>query len=224
MALLLRNDATFLHVPKTAGMWVSAVLDDLGLVRCRIVTKHADMERVLHCARHHPGRYLEAVAKAGLTWQRRVRAGFKFCFVRHPLAWYESYWLFMCSRGWNAWGVDGRGRTRWHPNAALDGLGADDFNAFVRNVLRSRPGYVSEMYGWYATSEIDFVGRQERAADDLLEALRRMSLGFDEARVRARAPVNVSEGSGSRPQWDPAVRAEAVRAERAALERFGYAP
>ena len=37
----------FLHIPKTGGMWVSAALRDLGLVRCRVASKHADMARVV---------------------------------------------------------------------------------------------------------------------------------------------------------------------------------
>ena len=222
LALLLENDALFLHIPKTAGMWVSRVLRDLGLVRCRVATKHADMERVLHCARYLPGRYVQAVVKAGPRWQRRVRRSFKFCFVRHPLAWYESYWLFMQSRGWNRWGVDRRGRPRWHPNARLDGLGSEDFNVFMRAVLEAQPGYVGTLYGWYATDEIDFVGKQEQVTEDLVAVLAQLGVTFDEPRVRAASAVNVSPDPEGRPRWDPGLLRETLRAERAALERFGY--
>ena len=204
-------------------MWVSAALRDLGMVRCRVASKHADMERVLHCARYYPGRYLQAVAKAGPAWQARARTSFKFCFVRHPLAWYESYWLFMRGRGWNAWGVSRRGRPRWHPNAALDGLGDDDFNRFMRNVLTRHPGYVGDMYGWYATGAIDFVGKQESLADDLARVLRRLGVEYNAAELRRRAPVNVSARSAGAPIWDPALRKDVEAAEAAALERFGYA-
>jgi hypothetical protein len=223
LALLLHDDAIFLHVPKTGGMWVSAVLRDLGAVRCRVASKHADMDRVLNCARRYPGRYLEAVVKAGPLWQRRARAAFKFCFVRHPLAWYESYWAFTRARGWNAWGVNGRGRQRWHPNALLDGLGDDDFNRFVRNVLERCPGYVTRLYGWYATPEIDFVGKQEHLADDLAKVLRLIGRDFDERRLRAEPRVNTSDRSQT-PAWDPVLKREVASTESAVLERFGYAP
>jgi len=222
LALLLKCDALFLHVPKTAGTWITAVLRDLDLVEARVASKHADMEHVLRCARHLPGRYLEASFKVGPFWQRRARAAFKFCFVRHPLSWYESYWLFMHARGWNRWGVNRRGRRRWHPNAPLDGLGSDDFHRFVRNVLEARPGYVGEMYGWYATPGIDFIGRQERLASDLLQVFSRLGVPVDEDRVRERVPVNVSRGSDNRPAWDEGLLRETLRAERSALERFGY--
>jgi hypothetical protein len=222
VALLLRNDALFLHVPKTGGTWVTAVLRDLGLVRCRVVSKHADMEHVRHCARLQPGRYLEACAKAGPRWQRRVRRGWKFCFVRHPLSWYESYWLFMRARGWNAWGVNRRGRPRWHPNAGLDGLGDDDFNLFVRRVLERRPGYVTRLFGQYATADVGFVGRQERLADDLLGVLRRIGAAYDETRVRAWPAVNASDLSQGRPKWDDGLRREVLRMEHDAIVRFGY--
>lgn len=204
-------------------MWVSAALRDLGLVRCRVVSKHADMERVLHCSKYYPGRWLEATVKAGPLWQSRVRRSFKFCFVRHPLAWYESYWLFMRGRGWNVWGVNRRGRPRWHPNAPLDGLGDDDFNRFMRKVLERRPGYVGEMYDRYATPSIDFVGKQERLAEDLAEVLRRLGVPCDAERLRSRAPVNVSDRAAGAPVWDEALRREVEAAEHAALERFGYA-
>jgi hypothetical protein len=164
---------------------------------------------------------LEAIVKAGPRWQRRARAGFKFCFVRHPLAWYESYWSFTRSRGWVAWGVNRRGRPHWHPNAPLDGLGDDDFNRFMRNVLERCPGYVSRLYGWYAAPEIDFVGKQERLTDDLAEVLRRLGRAFDADRLRAQPPVNVSDRSHA-PVWDPALRHEVASAESAALERFAY--
>ena len=223
MALLLYDDAVFLHVPKTGGMWVSAVLRDLGAVRCRVASKHADMERLLNCARRNPGRYLEAVVKAGPQWQSRARGAFKFCFVRHPLAWYESYWSFTRAHGWNAWGVNRRGRRRWHPNALLDGLGDDDFNRFVRNVLERRPGYVTKLYGWYATPEIDFVGKQESLADDLAVVLRLIGRQFDERKLRQQPRVNVSDRSQA-PVWDPVLKDEVASAERAALERFGYSP
>lgn len=222
MALLLKCDGLFLHVPKTAGTWVTAVLRDLNLVQARVASKHADMEHVLRCARHYPGRYLEAVLKVGPFWQQKARRAFKFCFVRHPLSWYESYWLFMNARGWNRWGVNRRGLRRWHPNAALDGLGADDFNQFIRNVLETKPGYVGQMYGWYATAAIDFVGRQERLACDVVEALSRMRVPFEEDRVRGHIPVNVSRGSDQRPVWDKGLLRDILRAERAALETFGY--
>jgi hypothetical protein len=180
------------------------------------------MQHVMYCARHYPGRYLEASFKVGPFWQQKARTAFKFCFVRHPLSWYESYWLFMNARGWNRWGVNRRGFRRWHPNAALDGLGAEDFNRFVRNVLEARPGYVGEMFGWYATADIDFVGRQERLASDVVEVLARLQVPFDEERVRGHIPVNVSRGSDQRPRWDQGLLRDTLRAERAALERFGY--
>ncbi len=222
MAVLLKTDAVFLHIPKTGGMWVRKVLEDLDLVQCRFSSKHADMERVLHCAKHYPGRYLQAVAKAGPLWQHRVRRAFKFCFIRHPLAWYESYWAYMCGRGWNQWGKNSLGLSRWHPTAELDDLGAPDFDRFVRNVMDKSPGYVSRMYGWYATPEIDFVGRQECLADDLVKVLRRLDVVFDESRVRALAPVNTSDRSSSRPVWDENLRREVEKLEAQALNRFGY--
>lgn len=223
MALLLSGDGVFLHLPKTGGTWVTSALEDMGLIRCHFAAKHADMERAMHCLRDAPGRYVEAVFKAGPLWQRRVRRGFKFCFVRHPLSWYESWWIYMSGRNWNPWGVDPRGRARWHPNAAIDGLGDPDFNRFVRNVLEQHPGYVSALYASYATAAIDYVGKQERLADDLIAVLGKLGVDFDAARVRARPPVNASsERSTARPVWDAGLRRDVEASERSAIQCFGY--
>jgi hypothetical protein len=102
----------------------------------------------------------------------------------------------------------------------IAGLGSPDFNEFVRNVARHRPGFVAELYGWYATPEIDFVGRQENLAADLVLALRRMGLDLDEERVRSRPAENASRCDPL--QWDPGLREEIERLEYAALVRYGY--
>ena len=67
-------------------------------------------------------------------------------------------------------GGDAHDPYRWHPNAMLNGLGSSDFNTFVSNVNRKRPGFVTEMYGWYVRPGVHFVGRQENLAEDLIEA------------------------------------------------------
>jgi hypothetical protein len=118
--------------------------------------------------------------------------------------------------------VNRRGTPRWHPNAPLDGLGDDDFNRFMRNVLATRPGYVTQMYGWYVTDAVDFVGKQERLADDLSRVLAHLDVVHDAGRLHERARVNVSTGAERGPVWDPALRDEVADAEGAALQRFGY--
>lgn len=224
MALMLKNGAVFVHIPKTGGMWVTDVLTKCGLVKYRFSQKHADMERILHCGRHYPLWHLKKCLRRGPLWHRDIVAGFKFCFVRHPLRWYESFWRYMCGRGWNEWAHRTRsGKRLWHPNAMLDGLGSDDFNEFIRGVAARRPGYVTEYLGWYTTPEMDFIGKQESLVDDLIRVLDVLNENYDEDRIRNWPRVNESRGPKGRPEWDPELRAEVERLEYAALVRYGYA-
>jgi hypothetical protein len=77
MPSLLLPRSRFLHVPKTGGNWVSAVLQDLFPHAQRMAKKHAT---------------------------RRTAPGaerFTFAFVRHPLTWYQSYFAYKQCRGWH---------------------------------------------------------------------------------------------------------------------------
>ena len=71
-----------------------------GLVRVHVSTKHADLEHVVHCGRYFPLRHLEKIVRYGPWWSRKVQRAPKFCFLRHPLSWYESWWRYMSGRGW----------------------------------------------------------------------------------------------------------------------------
>ena len=221
MAVLLKQDAVFLHIPKTGGTWVVEVLAALGLLRCKFSTKHSDMQRTLHTARYYPLRWLETAALRGPLWQRRVVRAYKFCFVRHPLRWYESYWKFSVQREWQRWGIK-RGRQRWHPNGPLNELADADFIRFMRKVAKRQPGNVSRMFSWYATSDCDFVGRQETLSDDLIRVLKDIGATFDEDRVRHWPRANETTKSIADPEWDEELRETVERQEEEALVRYGY--
>ena len=73
---------------------------------------------------------------------------FRFCFVRHPGSWYESYFKYQTTVGWlksNQLNPDG-----WHRWRGLDQCASDDFCTFVRNCIRWQPAYLTRMYEWYA--------------------------------------------------------------------------
>ncbi len=248
MALMLRSGAVFLHVPKTGGSWVTRVLEEQGLVVRRFEHIHAgawQVARFLQPARAlRNDMRAHVAASMPISWRRRLRRAlrlrgrggsvvaapspedvprppgkpFAFCFVRHPLNWYESYWKYQVKTGWIEYGTPGD-PFDWHPWAVLRGIRSDDFNTFVHELVEREPGYVSRMYGWYVDGFVDFVGRQERLAEDLVEALRLAGEAFDDEAIRRAPRVNVS----SAPlQWDPALRREVLRLEYAAIRRFGY--
>lgn len=119
MALILKSGAVFLHIPKTGGNLVTSVLRESGLVRAQLGHKHADMSRLLVPA---DGRVSKPVL---FLEMRRIMTAlrpkpFLFCFVRHPLKWYESWFKYKAqpARNWRTWGSE-RELLDWHPAAPL---------------------------------------------------------------------------------------------------------
>lgn len=215
MAELLKNGDVFIHVPKSGGNWVRDLLRRQNLWRCRIGYKHSTPERINDVWRFHRWQFLKHLPTRPDVTPAKLRRAYKFCFVRNPVAWYESWWKFMAG-DWHPWEVG-----RWHPQRPIDGCGSDDFNTFVENVLRDHPSYVSEMYAEYARG-CDFVGRTETMADDLESVLGERGISFEPARFSTVARVNVSPKRLGLPQWKPEVFRRLVDSERSAIVTFGY--
>lgn len=239
MAVRLKNGAVFLHVPKTGGSWVTRVLNESGLVEREFSHIHANMVRVLYyssggrafCLSAYEAvksRLPRALKARIMTPRRRQRlsarqqsaAPYSFCFVRHPLDWYESWWRYMVGRSGSDWTAESD-LLGWHPCAAIKNCGDESYEAFIRNVIQHRPGFVSELFAQYAQPGIGFIGKQESLTDDLIRVLRRLNLSFDEQRIRENAPINVSpkDQAVSLPHQ---LQAELERLEYVALTRYGY--
>jgi hypothetical protein len=160
--------SVFYHIPKTGGMWVEAAMRGAGLA-CEPCTE----------ARGHPwrliGRHATPDGVAG-------GAGFSFAFVRHPLGWYRSFWAYrVMLRNFST--DDGEGV--FPPDACW----AEAFDDFVLQCVEAHPsGWISALYRCYLGDEgdrLDYVGRQEHLADDLVRALRLAGEDFDEVGLRA---------------------------------------
>jgi hypothetical protein len=230
MAMLLEGKGLLLHIPKTGGSWVRHVLREQGLVKMEWPHPHPDLDRVLNLPRYYPLHFAkQSVKHQSLELYWEIQESYKFCFVRHPHSWYESYWRFMQGLGWERFHKK-RQRERttllkrsWHPTALLEQVGDRNFNSFLRAVLESYPGYLTQMYGWYASpGEIDFVGRTESLVDDLLVALDQADIDVDEEMVQSTEKVNTSPSRIDRPTWDDDLRAAVRRLEAPVFERFGY--
>lgn len=212
MAVLLHGGGIFLHIPKTGGNWVTHSLEELGLIQLKFGHKHLDLERTMHFEH-----YLLDANK----WAQPSYRLFRFCFVRHPVTWYESWWRMMQKLDWPKWGTDGN-IDDWHPNAPLNELGHPKFNNFMENVLKKRPGYVSELYSRYTGSGIDFIGKQENLRNDLSTVLNRFGFPENKDFLCNNPALNVSDISYTL-DWDPDILLEVKRTEYASLKRFGYA-
>lgn len=93
---------------------------------------------------------------------------------------------------------------------------------FVEEVVDRFPGNVSALYDYCTLPSADSVGKQESLTEDLIKALHRMNLDFDESLVRDAAPVIASRGDRKQIDWDPDLRERVVQVEQVAIRRFGY--
>lgn len=208
MAILLKGGGIFLHIPKTGGNWVAELLEVNNLVFAYFGEKHANLEQINSFERWF--RLSQKYAKPNKPFT-------KFCFVRNPFSWYESWFKMQCQLNWPRWGSE---PDVWHPNAALNGLGSQDFNEFISNILKRCPGYVTQLYSWYTLPAIDFIGRQERLADDLIKILETLGADFDDDAIRKAARVNKSEEIEI--EWHPDLKKEIARTEYSVFKQFGY--
>ena len=136
---------------------------------------------------------------------------FRFCFVRHPLTWYQSQWAFHTVR-------------KWRGNGEFVRLfRSDHFNEFVHKCTESRPGLVSAIYKKY--DAVSFVGKYESLAADLVKALHMAHEDFDEQALRATTPKNVRAQCPDmwhKCQYTEELKQLVLESEHEAIEKYGY--
>jgi hypothetical protein len=224
MTCFLSNGAIFHHIPKTGGTWVFSALQALNLVSRPCGHVHADY---FHTAWHEilypPRGWFAGVGRSFKPARSPAftASTFRFCFVREPLAWYESYWRYMQDQGWPHWGTEGE-PSQWHPCAPLNGLQSDEFNTFVGRVNAKRPGFVSEMFSLYTDASISFVGKQESLVEDFMKAMGLMNLYCSPAFLEKRKKENLSLFSAAKVKWNHNLVKKTAYLESAAYERYSY--
>jgi hypothetical protein len=196
------RQCVFLHVPKTGGNWVEKVLSSLHLDR------FSRMDGVMN--RHNL--FLEKLAGA-----------FSFCFVRHPVKWYESYFRYQSGPGHWRRGFQFNPHG-WHPWSSLDDCKCLDFSGFIEKCIRLQPAYVTRLYEWYTgpqgAERVSFIGRQENLASDLCDALSQSGLNIDPQKIYKATPEFVSPPILA--EWNPINLEQIQQLERVAIKRFGY--
>jgi hypothetical protein len=164
------------HIPKCGGIWVKEAVRRSGVYydHCRDV------------GRKHPfGLAREHAPPSRIKEEDKV-GRFSFCFVRHPVDWYKSFWAYRAKTGW----LDKK--------FLADKCWEDEFELFVLNMLDMYPdGFVTELYQFYLW-EMEFIGRQERLVDDLVKALMLADEEFDEEILRRVGWRNIA---GKEPRF-----------------------
>ena len=245
MAVLLKNGAVFLHIPKTGGSWVTKVLQNHGLIYKYFEHIHAPAGPVLRSLqplslladqirvqispyipiswKQKTLKTLHIETRGGTRHKKtnvikRRKKPFLFCFVRHPLRWYESFWKYQIKMGWPKYG-DPKDPFHWHPCSLLNEIEDHDFNRFMEKVIYKQPGFVTRMYGWYIDGYTDFVGKQENLRDDLIKALKMTGISLDREQV---IQSRVNESPKYDIKWSRDIMLEVTRLEYPAIKRFGY--
>jgi hypothetical protein len=198
MALIMPH-SVFLHVPKTGGSWCREAIARAGIPCEESPIDADDPIDSKHHELAHVCRYLEG---------RMVIA-----FVRDPLDWWRSYWAYRQHSGWYVHPIDVQCKST-------------DFQEFMTNVVRTIPEWCSAMYERFVgppECPIEFIGRYENLAEDLVLGLQLAGESFDEEALRATPPVNVNDYSCWPAEYTPELRQAVTEAEHAAIARFGYA-
>lgn len=134
---------------------------------------------------------------------------FTFTFVRNPQTWYPSFWSHRMRRGWRMEDV-------------LDPYMSLDFDIFMKNVLKYLPGQLTKRYERYIGPEpgsLDFVGRQETLAEDLIRALRMAGEEFDEDKILNTPRENAGNNL---PAYSDQLLDAVLESESGAMTRFGW--
>lgn len=216
MPIILKNGSVFLHIPKTGGTWIASVLKDLNLIHKRISVKHA----TFLCGK----RELYKFAVGEISKDKKIQPPpFSFCFVRNPINWYESWYKYITDpiRKGRTFGseIDIR---YWHPTAILNNLVDEDFNIFVENVNKKRPGYVTELYGWFTLHKVNFIGKQENLVNDFIKVLKIMNINFDEDFIRNYPRQNESRKLDKEIIWNKEILTKTILYEYSAFKRYDY--
>jgi hypothetical protein len=227
MATLLKCKAVFLHVPKTGGTFLRRLFIAMNLIQFDFSRDHADMERVIHASKHYPGNYLLRSIQLRKNLETHVKECYKFCLVRNPFDWYESYWRYMQDKQWQPY-THIPSRTRfgfrqdtWHPWQAIEPLKDPDFNKFIEKVIQQQPGYLSKLYNGYADPRyIDYVGKQETLAKDMQHIFEHLKVSFDPSLFKSVGTVN--ESKSSKPAWDKDNRQMIYQLEQETFKKYGY--
>jgi hypothetical protein len=136
-----------------------------------------------------------------------VRGRFVFAFVREPLSWCGSTWQFR--------------RLNNMPREDHPSTWADlPFPDYLTTCMEREPGFLNDYYSLSVGrpgGEIDFIGRYENLEDDLVMALLRAGVEFDEEALRAVAPMNVSAPT---PPCSDELRHRLMATERTVYDRF----
>ena len=145
--------AIFLHIPKTGGTWVTSYFRETGM--------------------SHNVEDLEFEAHINGKVIRKLRPNTEdlcFCFIRHPLTWYRSYWQmrnFLDPTRNSIGGI-----------ALLDNLVDLPFHDYIRALADLPRPWLTDFFNDY-TELCRLIGKQENLRHDLDNILNLLKIPYD---------------------------------------------
>jgi len=207
---LLTEKLLFIHVPKTGGSSVRAMIAAAG-VTCWESGQYAieDHYGLPELRAAHP----------------RIEDGLlSFGFVRDPVAWLQSRWAWALVTEFSY-------KVQTRPDAAAHWMAlcwSNTFEEFAERYLERCAGTYTRtvfgMLGLWMGKPVNRIGRTEHLTLDLLRFLEEAGEPHDRVRLLAcaREKVAASGGLAARCVAPPDLRRRLLEAERPLCERFGY--
>jgi hypothetical protein len=168
---LYGDNYLFLHYPKTGGIYISSIL------------RHNDAQEIGSVHDGFPELYNYA--------DKEFFNKFTFVFIRHPILWYRSRWLFRLS-------ISG-----WELDHEMDyNCASNDFNDFIERVHHHYPNgwfEIEQQYYLEHTPKLDYIGRQEFLKSDLETILNILGL-----KKHSESKMNANRLDGSYARYTKA--------------------
>lgn len=222
MALILKNNYVYLHIPKTGGNWLTKILYRLELVRGAVSHKHADLS-FLESFRstRAPNKYIKEL---WLRWRYIAKPITPLCVVRHPLTWYQSWYRYQTGRSWPSW-PHGPDRSNWHICQELNHLCVNPprtYQEYLERILRYSPGFCTRLYGRYTGGTNAVVFRLETLRDEAITFFSDTKWGLtsDLMGYFHQPPYGVSPDLDT--QADNCLVEEVLFYDSSALRLYGY--
>lgn len=198
------DNLIFYHIPKTGGTWVKTAMSNAGIEHKKVSIRkyrHPLAPMVF---------YTHATPECIRDGHKRGRLA--FCFVRHPVDWYISFW---CDQQ----RVKGH-KSKWW----LDDLRHLSCGDWTNAILDKYPsGFVSELYGYYV-DQVDFIGKAESLTDDLIHVLEMAGEPCDADKLASTPPANTAGAERQRAAVSETTIQRILTCERQVTDRFyrGY--
>ena len=181
--MLQGNGWNFIHIPKCGGTSIRNVLrKECHFEEIATVLPMVPENTVAH--RYH--------------WVSSMRCeGRTFCFVRHPVAWFMSYWAMRMIE------------KKRNERMVLNRYWSSDFNTWARRVCQHQRGYVTRMFEAY-TERASEIYRLEDGINPVLSDILGRKIEVEH------------RNSGKLPHCNATTRKLIIKSEIATIRKYGY--